>query len=316
MKPTSIRDKIKESVPFSNQSTTSNLNGMVNTWIENRVAIEDAFKQQPSERFGFGEYTVRFNGIDSHVSRKDNGEYRICIFPYERSLRLDNPWYKLYNNVSYNGSTITNHSVLIHDYRELEDIEAYSWFYDTFIDILTFIATSKVTSCFNKTMINALVYKHKWYSINDGMFYAYGSSPIPKHLTYYKFDCWSIMSFDDIIENYNIDDIMDVKPCKDPREDHWEHFVRIEHQLEINAKEKVNNYVSEVFDKVRNHESIPIEARAALIHDMKDVDRFVKIRKRYKLITKHFSTDKLQKAIDKERKNIDNILFGLYTGKL
>lgn len=314
MKLTSIRDKIKESVPFSDQSSISNLNGMVNTWIENRVAIEYAFKQQPGEQFRFGEYTVRFNGIDNHILSKPNGECSICIFPHERhySRRTETPWYRMYINVSYN-NIVTNHLVSIRHRAETAHNEVYSWFYDMLIDILTFITVSESSRKFNKMMTNALVYKHKWYSINDGMLYAYGSSPIPKQLTYYKFDGWCTMTFDDIVDGY---DITDVKQCKDPREEHWEHFIRIDHQLELEAKEKVNNYVSEVFEKVRNHETIPIEARVALIHDMKDVDKFVKIRKRYKLISKHFSTDKLQKAIDKERKNIDNILFGLYTGKL
>ena len=73
MKPSSIRDKKKEYVPFSNQSNIINLNSMVNTWINNRADIENAFRQQPDERFRFGKQTVRFSGIDNHVAQKPNG---------------------------------------------------------------------------------------------------------------------------------------------------------------------------------------------------------------------------------------------------
>ena len=228
------------------------------------------------------------------------GECSICIFPYERSFgsRIDSPWYKLYNNVSYNGA-VTNLSVAIHSYHEIPHSDAYKNMYEMFIDILTFIATIEASHKINKMIANALVYKHQWYSINDGAIYAHGSSPTPNQLTYYNFDGWSIVSYDDIVEYY---EVTHVKQCKDPREEYWEHFIKIDHQKEIMYKEKVNNYVSEVFEKVRNHASIPIEARMALIHDMRDVDKFIKIRKQYKLIGKHFSIDKLQKLLIKNAK--------------
>lgn len=313
----SVKDTLNESIPFSKVPTHNNLVSMINTWIHNREAIERAFDKQPGRCFRFGQYTVNFSGIDQHVTYNSIGECKICVFPNERRAYRDLgiPWYKLYNTTSYDG-VITNHSVEIMEYRENQYKEAYMHLYNLFVDVLTFISKDNLINAFNKLITNALKYKHEWYSINGGTFYVYGSSPIPKHLTYYKFDDWSTVSFDHIIENYNIADITDVQPCKDPREEHWDHFIKVDHQLELNAKEKVNKYVSEVFEKVRNHESIPIEARVALIHDIRDVDKLNKIRKRYKLIVKHFGTDKVQKAIDKERKNIDNIIFGLYTGKL
>ena len=320
MKPISvmsIKDALSKLINFSDVPTCNNLDCMINTWINNRELIERAFDKQPGKRFNVGEYTVNFNGINSHVTYNSIGECRLYVFPCERHVlgNYDVPWYKLYNRTSYDG-VITNQSVYIMDYNEFHNNEVYSHVYNMFIDIFTFIIRDSFTTKFNVLVSNALVYKHEWYSINGGAFYAYGTSPIPSQLTYYNFSNWSKMTFDYIIEHYNIDDIADIQPCEDPREEHWEHFIRIDHQLELNAQTRVANYVSEVFDKIRNHETLPIEARVALIHDIRSVDNFNKIRTRYKLHTKHFSTDKLQKAIDKERKNIDNIIFGLYTGKL
>lgn len=304
-----IDDRFNSYFPktLTNKYSLENNAELARLWVQNSHKIEKILRKQPGEKITTSEgFEVKFDSIDYHTRYNSSHDYEMCFFPYNRrygsNVKEDIPWFKYSRYYTY---------AVYGAKKDSTPQYAYTVMYEILTVLFRLIAIYEVRIESLMVIEGAIDRYHSWYRVNDGGYYLQlFENDNPK---LYRYSDWKCFSIDEVIETVVI---KSVYKCENPVDLDSAHFIIINHNKDIEYRDSVYSYVSEVFEKVRNHELIPIESRVAIISDIRDVDKLNKIRKRYKLIIKHFSTDELQKAIDKERKNIDNIIFGLYTGKL
>lgn len=275
---------------------------LVRLWVQNSHKIDVILRQQPREMITTSEgFEVKFSDIDYHTSYKSSHDYEMCFFPSNR-YRSDNvevPWFKYSRNYTY----------AVYDTKKDSTAQyAYDVMYEIITTLFRLIATYEVRTESVIVIENAIDRNHEWYRVNDGEYYLqlFTDKNDPK---LYRYSDWECFTVDEVLETTVI---KSVYKCENPVDLESAHFITINHNKDIEYRNCVYQYVSSVFAAVRSDTKVTVEERVMIISEIQGIDSFNNARKSVHVKRKTFKHDVLTKAIEFERKSLDNILFGLY----
>lgn len=296
-------DRYNQYIPRSlgKNHSLDNTAELARLWVQNSHKIDMILRQQPGEKITTSEgFEVKFSDIDYHTSYKTSHDYEMCFFPNNRCSRddVEMPWF-IYSR---------KYTHAVYDTRKDSTAQyAYDVMYEIITTLFRLIATYEVRTESVTVIDNAIDRNHEWYRVNDGEYYMQLFDMSDPKL--YRYSDWECFSVDEVVETTVI---KSVYKCDNPVDLDSAHFITINHNKDIEYRNSVYQYVSEVFTAVREDSSITIEERVMIISEIQCIDSLNNARKSLKIKRKVFKHDVLTKAIELERKSLDNILFGLY----
>lgn len=299
-----IDERYNQYIPRSltNKYSLENTAELARLWVQNSHKIENILRKQPGEKITTSEgFEVTFSSIDYHTSYYSSHNYEMCFFPdnrYRSNISEDMPWFKYSKKYTY----------AVYDTKKDSTQQyAYDVMYEIITTLFRMIAEYEVRSESVTVIENAVDRSHEWYRVNDGEYYMQLFDMSDPKL--YRYSDWECFSVGEVVETTVI---KSVYKCDNPVDLDSAHFITINHNKDIEYRNSVYQYVSEVFTAVREDSSITVEERVMIISEIQSIDSFNNARKSLRIKRKVFKHDVLTKAIDFERKSLDNILFGLY----
>ncbi len=298
-----IDDRFNSYFPktLTNKYSIENNAELARLWVQNSHKIDMILRKQPGEKITTSEgFEVTFSSIDYHTSYNSSHDYEMCFFPWNRGYSNGDeiPWFKYSRNYTY----------AVYDTKKDSTPQyAYTVMYEILTTLFRLIAIDEVRSESLVVIESAIDRNHEWYRVNDGDYYLQlFENGNPK---LYRYSDWKWFTIDEVIETVVINSVY---KCENPVDLDSAHFIIINHNKDIEYRDSVYHYVSDVFTAIRNNDSVGVNERVVIISEIKCIDSFNAARKSVSIKRKVFKHDVLAKAIELERKSLDNILFGLY----
>lgn len=287
---------------LSKKYSLENTAELARLWVQNSHKIDMILRHQPGEKITTSEgFEVKFSDIDHHTSYNSSHDYEMCFFPSNRHIsdNVEVPWFRYSRNYTY---------AVYDTFKDSTAQYAYDVMYEIITTLFRLIATYEVRTESVTVIDNAIDHNHEWYRVNDGEYYLQlcMDNNDPK---LYRYSDWECFTVDGVLETTVI---KSVYKCENPVDLESAHFITINHNKDIEYRDSVYQYVSSVFAAVRSDNKITVEERVMIISEILCIDSFNNARKSVHVKRKIFKHDVLTKAIEFERKSLDNILFGLY----
>ena len=286
---------------LSKKWSLENTAELARLWVQNSYKIDKILRKQPKEKITTSEgFDVDFSSIDYHTSYKSSHDYEMCFFPMNRRHGDGDeiPWFKYSRNYTY----------AVYDTKKDSTAQyAYDVMYEIITTLFRLIALHELRDESIGVINNNIDHNNEWYRVNEGDYYL--QLVEDDNIRIYRYSDWECFTVDELIESVVI---KSVYKCENPVDLNSSHFITINHNKDIKYRDTVYQYVSDVFTAIRNNQNITVEDRVMIISEIQCIDSFNIARKSVSVKRKVFKHEVLTKAIEIERKSLDNILFGLY----